>query len=93
MSGHNIANQNSDDFTPGRVDASEIRTGGVLGKIEKRPGEAAQGYRDHEVVSLARTNPIEESVTRTSAVAAYRAQLAALRAEDEAYRSLLDAVG
>jgi flagellar basal body rod protein FlgC len=93
VSGHNTANQNTNGFTASRVVAVESATGGVRGKVEPSPTRAPDYFQHGDLLRPSTTSPIEEAVTRKTALAAYRANLATVRAEDEAYRSLLDAVG
>lgn len=79
VSAHNVANVNSQDFTPQRVTLAE-GPGGVRAIVEPAPDPAAG-------VDLA-----TEMVDQLSASRAYEANLAVLRGETERFESLLEIV-
>lgn len=86
VSAHNVANVSTPVFQPSRVVAVETVGGGVRGQVETPAREnGASGSEP-----LSGTDLAEETVTQISALGAYRANMAVLRASDQALGSLLD---
>jgi flagellar basal-body rod protein FlgC len=91
-SAHDLANALTDGFTPLRVSQEEVAGGGVIATVE-RIDTGAEVRAHAALAGLAGVDLAFEVVGQLRAASAYRANLATLRAADEAERSLLDVLG
>ena len=90
-SAHNVANALTDGFVPLQVRQEEVASGGVRATVERDP--AAEARADATLTGLSTVNLAGEVVGQLRAATAYKANLATLRAADEAERSLMDVLG
>jgi len=88
-SANNVANASTDGFVPGRVEAQEVREGGVVGQVAKENDPQVESRIDRAIIGLSGTDLVKETVNQTLAAASFRANLATLRTADETLGSLL----
>lgn len=89
VSAHNVANVSTPGFRPSRVVAVETVGAGVRGQIyTPARDDLAVGSEEGSLPSG--TDLVEETITQISALGAYRANVAVVRASDQAIGFLLD---
>lgn len=93
-SAHNVANVNTERFEARREVQVEAPHGGVRSVGSRPTGDVAPvALRDGVEVTLSNTSVASETVQRIQGIQAYRANLSAMRAQDEAMQSLLERRG
>ncbi len=89
VSANNVANTSTDGFVPSRVEAQEVREGGVVGQVSKENDPGVESRIDQAIISLSGTDLEKETVNQVLAAASFRANLATLRTAGETLGSLL----
>lgn len=83
VSAHNVANANTDGFTPSDVAAQEVPNGGVTGEVLPQRDVLAEARADRSIAEASQTDFATEIVSQVKAVAAYKANLAAIKTDNE----------
>jgi len=86
-SAHNVANALTEGFSPLAVESAEAPGGGVLARVVPASDPVVESRIDAAV--LAGGDLATEVVSQAMAAAAFRANLASLRAADELVQSLV----
>ena len=89
VSANNVANGLTNGFVPSRVDPQTQSAGGVTGSIQVLPNAPVEANINGTLVAFSGTDLIAETVNTQSALAAYQANLATLRAQDADSRVLM----
>jgi flagellar basal body rod protein FlgC len=92
VTAHNVANGNTDNFTPSRVESAALANGGVssglrLGEKPKLP----DGPSSFPIPS--QTDYATEGLNLILAKSAYKANAYALKSQSEASKTIIDQVG
>jgi len=90
VSANNVANTLTNGFTPSTVVASEAAGGGVTGEVFKPRDLAADARTDGLAMAAAsKTDLVSEVVTQSMSSAAFRANLASLKTDQENFDALI----
>lgn len=90
VTANNVANGNTDGFVPDRVDSVSLSNGGVDSVIT--PGEPSPDYTANNKPP-SQTDYATEGVKLALAKNAFQASIKAFKAQNEASKSIIDAVG
>lgn len=88
---NNVANANTDNFNPDRVDSRAEKSGGVRGIVVEANSAIVQNKPDKKEPS--QTDYATEAISLTLARRAFSANLAAIQAQRAADQATLDTVG
>lgn len=89
VSAHNVANMNTDGFEASMVHARTSETGGVQGIVAPTGAPHPIWPQGGELVTGSNTDLLTETVNRIAAVAAYRANAAVFRIQDDLMETML----